>query len=90
MRRLIRHRPTNTFLSQGSWVHDAAQAQSFGDTTEAQRVVRRLSLEDVELYFVFGDQPDPRWDWTLPLESQDKPTSPAANEPGVGKTGSLD
>ena len=67
MRKLIRSKTKQAFLSQeGSWTHDPQQAREV-DFTEAQRIAQQLGLRDAELYYHFDGQHSSEYDFGVPL-----------------------
>ena len=67
MRQLIRSKVTKAFLTDvGAWTPNIADAATFCDQ-EAAETKLRLKLQQVELYYCFGEQPPSQWDFAIRL-----------------------
>ena len=68
IRKLIRSIVTKAFLTtDGQWTHDSRNAAFFLDSCQAYQVSVKFQLRDVEVYYLFGDRPDSRYDFAVPL-----------------------
>jgi len=68
MRRLIRCKTTKAFLTQDrTWTQDVREAADFHDQSRALELKRQLRLNDIELYYLFGDEPNAQYDFAFPL-----------------------
>ena len=69
IRKLVRCKVTNAFLTKDhTWTHNLREAEDFQDVRRIHVLQRELQLENVELYCLFGDEPDPRYDFALSLD----------------------
>ncbi len=71
MIKLVRSLITGMFLtSDGGWTTDPAKAWEMQSAIEAQKALRQFNLEDVELYFSFGeDAVSKSFNFSMPLQS---------------------
>ena len=68
LRKLIRSKWTNEFLTnEGTWTEDVQAAADFPLLGQTQQAVKRFHLRNVELYYLFGDRPQVRYDFALSL-----------------------
>jgi hypothetical protein len=68
MRRLIRSKATNTFLTTtGDWTPDLARAKAFADRYSVVMAKRHRFLQEVEAYYSFDLHRRSFWDFALPL-----------------------
>ncbi len=58
MSKLVRSLVTGMFLmSDGGWTTDPSRAWDMKSVLDAQKALRQFKLQDVELYFSFGEDP---------------------------------
>ncbi len=68
MRTLIRSQTTKAFLTQeGSWTENIQSAAKFYSHANALVETQRLNLNDVELYYAFGERQETPWDFVIPI-----------------------
>jgi hypothetical protein len=49
------------------WVDDWRLADKFNHYQEARKYAKEHALKDVELHYIFGDEPSQLHDWAVPL-----------------------
>jgi hypothetical protein len=53
IKRLLRHRHSQAYFTDGGWTNDPAQAESFADIVQAAQTCADYGLSDVELALCF-------------------------------------
>ncbi len=68
LRKLVRSKRTKAFLTpSGAWTNEIQDAAYFSDPLLARAAAEKFQLRDVELYYLFTDHVNSRYDFTLPL-----------------------
>ncbi len=69
MKRLIRNKSTQTFLtSDGKWTSDYHNAWDIPEYRQALATVERLELHNVEVYYCYDDEKTSQVNFAVPLE----------------------
>lgn len=67
MRKVIRQTISGAYFSAGNWVEDWRLAQDFKDYAYACDYAKHHKLKNVELHYIYGEEPCMTYDWAVPL-----------------------
>jgi hypothetical protein len=78
MHRRIRSKAMKAFLTPaGKWTGQIEKAADFPDVSQADAAVVQFQLQDVELYYMFGDDAASQYDFAVPLHWRQSPATKA-------------
>ncbi|HTL58516.1 MAG TPA: hypothetical protein VL361_22705 [Candidatus Limnocylindrales bacterium] len=70
MRRLIKHKPTNMYLTaNGHWTHEPSAAWQFENIQTILNIQRQFNLTEIEIVLQVGPEPSNEYDIALPLRN---------------------